>query len=162
MNIATGGGTLVHEIVHPFIAANFPACPAWLNEGLGSLFEQSGEHDGHIVGYANWRLPACRARSASARVPPFPAFFAADTAASTRSDRHELRAGALPLLVPPGARPAGALLPGVSRKPRRRPDGLRHSAKKTLGVEDVEAFQKDWEKFVLGLSEEVRLTPLPR
>lgn len=30
MNIATGGGTLVHEIVHPFMAANFPACPAGL------------------------------------------------------------------------------------------------------------------------------------
>jgi hypothetical protein len=27
MNIDTGGGTLVHEIVHPFIEANFPACP---------------------------------------------------------------------------------------------------------------------------------------
>ena len=27
MNIATGGGTLVHEIVHPFMRANFPACP---------------------------------------------------------------------------------------------------------------------------------------
>src|SRR6266850_7507398 len=30
MNIATGGGTLVHEIVHPFMEANFPACPPWL------------------------------------------------------------------------------------------------------------------------------------
>lgn len=30
MNIATGGGTLVHEIVHPFVAADFPECPAWL------------------------------------------------------------------------------------------------------------------------------------
>src|SRR6185503_10377156 len=48
MNISTGGGTLVHEIVHPFIEANFPACPPWLNEGLGSLYEQSGEVDGHI------------------------------------------------------------------------------------------------------------------
>ena len=37
MNIATGGGTLVHEIVHPFIHANFPRCPAWFNEGLASL-----------------------------------------------------------------------------------------------------------------------------
>ncbi|MBI3723219.1 hypothetical protein HY251_04585, partial [bacterium] len=34
MNIATGGGTLVHEIVHPYVAANFPDCPTWLNEGL--------------------------------------------------------------------------------------------------------------------------------
>ena len=34
MNIGTGGGTLVHEIVHPFIEANFPDCPSWFNEGL--------------------------------------------------------------------------------------------------------------------------------
>src|SRR5690606_32235976 len=39
MNIATGGGTLVHEIVHPFMEACFPDCPAWINEGLGSLYE---------------------------------------------------------------------------------------------------------------------------
>jgi len=56
MNIATGGGTLVHEIVHPYIEADFPAAPSWLNEGLGSLFEQSSERDGHIVGLTNWRL----------------------------------------------------------------------------------------------------------
>jgi len=28
---------LVHEIVHPFMRANFPECPAWFNEGLASL-----------------------------------------------------------------------------------------------------------------------------
>jgi hypothetical protein len=56
MNIATGGGTLVHEIVHPYVEADFPNAPSWLNEGLGSLFEQSSERDGHIVGLTNWRL----------------------------------------------------------------------------------------------------------
>jgi hypothetical protein len=56
MNIATGGGTLVHEIVHPFVRANFPECPSWFNEGLGSLYEQSREVDGHIKGMTNWRL----------------------------------------------------------------------------------------------------------
>jgi hypothetical protein len=56
MNIATGGGTLVHEIVHPYVEADFPAAPTWLNEGLGSLFEQSSERDGHIIGLTNWRL----------------------------------------------------------------------------------------------------------
>lgn len=56
MNIGTGGGTLVHEIVHPFMEANFPGCPAWFNEGLASLYEQSGERDGKIIGYTNWRL----------------------------------------------------------------------------------------------------------
>jgi hypothetical protein len=56
MNIATGGGTLVHEIVHPYVEADFPNAPPWLNEGLGSLFEQSAEKDGHIIGLTNWRL----------------------------------------------------------------------------------------------------------
>jgi len=56
MNIATGGGTLVHEIVHPYVETDFPGAPAWLNEGMGSLFEQSAERDGHIVGLTNWRL----------------------------------------------------------------------------------------------------------
>jgi len=56
MNIATGGGTLVHEIVHPFVAANIPSCPAWINEGLGSLYEACGERGGHIRGLTNWRL----------------------------------------------------------------------------------------------------------
>src|SRR5262249_23917311 len=56
MNISTGGGTLVHEIVHPFVATNFPDCPDWFNEGLASLYEQSDEREGHIVGLTNWRL----------------------------------------------------------------------------------------------------------
>lgn len=56
MNIATGGGTLVHEIVHPFVQANFSDCPAWFNEGLGTLYEQSGEEKKQIHGYTNWRL----------------------------------------------------------------------------------------------------------
>ena len=48
MNIATGGGTLVHELVHPFVDANFPACPAWFDEGLASLYEQCGDKDGRM------------------------------------------------------------------------------------------------------------------
>ena len=56
MNIATGGGTLVHEIVHPFMEANFPSAPTWFDEGMGSLFEACRERDGHIMGLLNWRL----------------------------------------------------------------------------------------------------------
>ncbi len=71
MNIATGGGTLVHEIVHPFVASNFPACPAWFNEGLGSLYEQSSERDGNIVGLTNWRLAGLQQAIRNKQVPPF-------------------------------------------------------------------------------------------
>ncbi|MBI5368261.1 MAG: C39 family peptidase [Planctomycetes bacterium] len=55
MNIATGGGTLVHEMVHPLMEEHFPGVPSWFNEGLASLFEQCGERDGKMVGLLNWR-----------------------------------------------------------------------------------------------------------
>ncbi len=71
MNIHTGGGTLVHEIVHPFVAANFPNCPAWLNEGLGSLYEQCDEVDGRIVGMTNWRLAGLQEAIRQGKVPSF-------------------------------------------------------------------------------------------
>jgi hypothetical protein len=73
MDISTGGGTLVHEIVHPFVEANVPDCPAWLNEGLGSLFEQSGERGGDIVGLPNWRLPGLQRAIRAKALPRFEA-----------------------------------------------------------------------------------------
>jgi uncharacterized protein DUF1570 len=56
MNI-NGLGTLSHELVHPYMEANFPDVPSWFNEGLASLFERPSERKGHIIGLANWRLP---------------------------------------------------------------------------------------------------------
>jgi len=57
MNISTGTGTLAHELVHPLLAEDFPGVPSWFNEGFASLFEQSGEREGKMVGFVNWRLP---------------------------------------------------------------------------------------------------------
>ncbi len=57
MNISTGTGTLAHELVHPLLSEDFPGVPSWFNEGFASLFEQSGERDGKMVGFVNWRLP---------------------------------------------------------------------------------------------------------
>jgi len=71
MNISTGGGTLVHEIVHPFIEANFPGCPAWFNEGLASLYEQSSSRQGRIVGLTNWRLKGLQTAIRKGNVPSF-------------------------------------------------------------------------------------------
>ncbi len=69
MNLATGTGTLAHELVHPLIEEDFAAVPAWFNEGFASLFEQSTyDEDGSIRGLVNWRLrglqPALRDGSA--------------------------------------------------------------------------------------------------
>ncbi len=57
MNIATGGGTLVHELTHALIAFDFPRVPTWFNEGLASLHEGCRIHADRIEGVVNWRLP---------------------------------------------------------------------------------------------------------
>jgi hypothetical protein len=57
MNIGPGPGTLSHELVHPYFAANFSQGPTWFNEGLASLYEQPSEKNGHMWGKTNWRLP---------------------------------------------------------------------------------------------------------
>jgi hypothetical protein len=60
MNIATGKGTLLHELTHALAAFDFPDLPDWLNEGLASLHEQSrfrADSKGPwIEGLVNWRL----------------------------------------------------------------------------------------------------------
>lgn len=71
MNIRTGGGTLVHEIVHPFMHSNFSDCPPWFDEGLASLYEQCQEKDGHITGLTNWRLEGLQEAVEEDRVPSF-------------------------------------------------------------------------------------------
>lgn len=162
MNIATGGGTLVHEIVHPFVAANFPDCPAWLNEGLGSLYEQSGERDGHIVGYTNWRLPGLQRAIRERRVRAFKELTALNADDFYTKETGTNYAQARYLLYYLQER---GLLTRFYREflanRATDPTGF-DTLKKTLGVEDLDAFRKEWEKFVLGLSEEVRLTPLAR
>jgi hypothetical protein len=71
MNIATGGGTLVHEVVHPFIAASFPSVPAWFNEGLASLYEAVREEHGQLWGLPNWRLDGLKRAIRAGKLPSF-------------------------------------------------------------------------------------------
>lgn len=78
MNIATGGGTLVHELVHALIDKDFPEVPAWFNEGLGSLFEACtcGKN---IYGLTNWRLPGLQRRISEGVYVPLKEFISTST-----------------------------------------------------------------------------------
>jgi hypothetical protein len=72
MNVGTGTGTLVHELVHALIAPDFPAVPDWFNEGLASLYEQSqiAQDKRSITGLVNWRLPALQKAIADGTLRP--------------------------------------------------------------------------------------------
>ena len=151
MNISTGGGTLVHEIVHPFIEANFPACPPWLNEGLGSLYEQSGEVNGHIHGYTNWRLPGLQTAIKAGNVPSFRDLTALDANGFYNEDKGTNYGQARYLCY---YLQQHGLLVKFYREfyahQKQDPTGYK-SLRKTLGVVDMNAFKRQWEKYVLGL-----------
>jgi hypothetical protein len=160
MNIGTGGGTLVHEIVHPFMEANFPACPPWLNEGLGSLYEQCGEVDGHIYGFTNWRLPGLQQAIKAGKVLSFETLTAMDGSAFYNNDKGVNYGQARYLCY--YLQEKGLLTKFYSEFHAHQKDdpGGYKTLKKVLAETDMNAFKKKWEKYVLGLKEQVRLRPV--
>ncbi|HVQ39646.1 MAG TPA: hypothetical protein VMS31_19055 [Pyrinomonadaceae bacterium] len=151
MNIATGGGTLVHEIVHPFMEANFPACPPWLNEGLGSLYEQCGDVDGHIHGFTNWRLPGLQRAIQAKLVPSFKTLTEMDARAFYNDDKGTNYAQARYLCY--YLQEQGVLREFYQEFLTRQKDdpGGFKSLQKVLAERDMNAFKTKWEKYVMGL-----------
>jgi hypothetical protein len=152
MNIATGGGTLVHEIVHPYVEADVPDAPPWLNEGLGSLFEQSAERDGHIVGLTNWRLAGLQKAIVHARVPTFEALTHLDATAFYADDSGVNYAASRYLLY--YLQEHGTLRAFYRRyreSADQDPSGYA-TLVATLGVTDMAAFERDWQRYVTKLT----------
>lgn len=154
MNIATGGGTLVHEIVHPFVAADFPGCPAWMNEGLGSLFEQCHEVDGHIAGLTNWRLDGLKEAITEQRTIKL-----SELVATTSEQFYGAQSGLHYAM-------ARYLLYWLQQQGKLRqfykafrdgaaqdPTGVR-TLREALGVQDLDDFQPGWQEWVLKLRRE--------
>ena len=153
MNISTGGGTLVHEIVHPFVEANFPDCPPWLNEGLGSLYEQSGEVNGHIHGYTNWRLPGLQAAIKAGTVPSFKDLMSLSSRAFYDDDKGTNYGQSRYLCYYLQQR--GLLVKYYREFVNHQKDDKSgyKTLVRVLAVRDMTAFKRRWEKFVLGLQQ---------
>ncbi len=154
MNIATGGGTLVHEMVHPFVHADFPECPAWFNEGMGSLYEQCGEKRGHIYGYPNWRLPGLQKAIEAGSLPSFKELTGTTTDEFYGKDKGTNYAQARYLCY--YLQEQGKLVDFYKdfRENVKKDSSGYETLKKALGEKDdegMQAFQKKWEKFVTGL-----------
>lgn len=150
MDISTGGGTLVHEIVHPFMESNFEACPSWFNEGLASLYEQSSSRNGHIIGLTNWRLRGLQFAIKDESLPTFKELCSTTTGefyngystnyAQARYLCYYLQERDLlykyyHLFVKNAA---------------KDPSGYE-TLKQVLGRDDIDQFQKQWQEYVLKL-----------
>lgn len=152
MNISTGGGTLVHEIVHPFVRANFPECPAWFNEGLASLYEQCGEKDGHIYGYTNWRLKGLQTAIKQGLVPSFKNLFSMSEYEFYTQDKGTNYGQSRYLCY--YLQEKGLLVKFFHEFYKNRkedPTGYR-TLRNLLGEEDMATFKEKWEEFVMKLT----------
>jgi hypothetical protein len=58
VNVATGEGTLVHELTHVLGLFDFPQMPEWCDEGLAALHEEAqfSEDNLRLIGMRNWRF----------------------------------------------------------------------------------------------------------
>jgi len=152
MNIATGGGTLVHEIVHPFVAANFPGCPPWLNEGLASLYERCSERDGKIWGTTNWRVTGLKQAIRRGALPSFEHLMALDTYGFYELDPGTNYAQSRYLCQ--YLQDRGLLRTyyhQVVKNHADDPSGY-DTLKQVLGEDDMLEFQRRWEKWALTLT----------
>jgi hypothetical protein len=143
---------LVHEIVHPFMAANFSACPSWFNEGLASLYEQCGERNGRIRGEVNWRLAGLQRTIADKRLPSFAALCGTTTGEFYDGEHAPSNYGQARYLCY-YLQERGLLVDyyhAFRKNASTDPTGYE-TLKTTLGQRDMADFQKRWEKYVSDL-----------
>ena len=150
MDISTGGGTLVHEIVHPFMESNFTACPSWFNEGLASLYEQSSTRNGHIIGLTNWRLRGLQYSIEDDRLPTFKELCSTTTRefynghgtnyAQARYLCYYLQERGL----------LNKYYHSFVKNAAKDPSGYE-TLKQVLGRDDIDKFQEQWEAYVMKL-----------
>ena len=150
VDITLGGGTVVHEMVHAFVEANFPDCPTWFDEGLASLYEHTEDDAGHIRGRINWRLPRLQEAIRSGAAPRID-----ELVATSRGEFYDGQAASYA-----AARYLLYYLQerGVLRRYYHRfretresdPTGLA-ALQSVLGERDVRAIQAQWVAFVAHL-----------
>jgi hypothetical protein len=152
VNMTLGNGTLVHEMVHAFMEATFPACPTWFNEGLGSLYEHTDMTSGSLRGRVNWRLNGLK--NAILRKKTVPLTELLETSRfefydSKRSGLHYAMARYLLFHL----QEKGLLETFFHRfvaSHAEDPTGIA-TLKGVLGEKDLAAFQRRWEAEVLTL-----------
>lgn len=145
---ASGLGTLSHELVHPYMEANFPDVPSWFNEGLASLYEQPSERKGRIVGLPNWRLPNLKKEIKAKTLPKLV------TMLGTKRDEfyeasYDAYAYARYLVY--YLQEQGKLQEFYKKFLDDKKDTTGASALESVLGEDLETFEPKWRKWVLAI-----------
>ena len=83
VNLERGLGNLPHEIAHPILEDDFPGLPAWMNEGIASLYGGSVATRAGVRFRVNYRHRHLRAAAAAGTLPGLD-----ELAASSWADVH--------------------------------------------------------------------------
>jgi hypothetical protein len=143
-------GILAHEMVHAFIASNFPSCPAWFNEGLASLYNNCDE-EGEIVGVPDRNLSELQSAILAQSILSFEALCALEKREFYHFDKDRYYAQAKYLCY--YLQQEGLLkkyFRSFQENHRLDPTGY-NTLQKTVGYGDMREFQKDWEYFMLTI-----------
>ena len=147
MNV-NGLGTLSHELVHPYMEANFGEPASWFNEGLASLFERPSERKGHIIGLPNWRLPNLKKEIRAKTLPSL-----AKLVATTREEFYgaswDAYAQARYLIY--YLQEHGKLKAFYDAALADKKDATAKAALESVLGEDLDAFDPKWRKWVLAV-----------
>lgn len=90
LNLASGEGTLAHELCHALAACDCPDLPEWVDEGLAALHEEARYSPDRLllIGEPNWRCRIVRDALSDDRLPTMETLA---TAASFRGDDEGLK-----------------------------------------------------------------------
>ncbi len=151
MNIATGGGTLVHELVHALIAPDFPDVPDWFNEGIASLYEQSTfAGPAGIRGLPNWRLPALQKAIRNNTLRPLRELIEDDNFRDAKLEGINYAQTRYLMLYLQDHNKLKTFYAATRDGHAKDPTGL-DSLKATIAPQSLEDFEKDWRAWVLTL-----------
>lgn len=148
MNIGPGAGTLSHELVHPYMEANFPNVPSWFNEGLASLYERPIEKSGHIWGLPNWRLPNLKKQIQNKTLPALPTLLQTTRNGFYNAEFDSYAYARYLLLY---LQEKGKLHDFYTKFLADKKDLTGQTALEAVLGQDVAAFEPGWRKWVLAL-----------
>jgi hypothetical protein len=143
-------GELLHEIIHAFMASNFPQCPAWFNEGLATLYSTCKE-EGDILGLPDWRLYDIQSAILTQTVLSFKEFCALEKKDFYQFDEERNYAQAQYLcyyLQQHGL--LNEFYQIFQRNLSTDPTGYK-TLQTVVRYKDMQEFQEDWKRFILTI-----------
>jgi hypothetical protein len=152
--LSVGDQAPLHYLVHAYHRANLPACPAWVDEGLGTLFEVSAVADGHLQGLIDHRLPGLQEALRDGSAPDLETLttLSAPTFHGVGHERHEAAARYLCYYLQ-----QHDLLRSFHRRLQENIAGDPHGSRALLGAlgeEDLDAVEERWRLWTLALTTE--------